>query len=344
MGWLVTGVSAVIVSYGLTALVRRYALARHLLDVPNERSSHTRPTPRGGGIAFVLLVLLALLVLPTWVVVPATIRSSLVVGGALVALGGWLDDKRRMARPARLFVHLVAAGWVLYSVGGLPVIWLGPWTLTVGYWGTAAAVLGIVWATNLYNFMDGIDGLAGTQGLIVAVVAGVLLQRAEALGLAAVTWMLAAAVAGFLPWNWSPARIFMGSVGSEFLGFFFAALAVGASRVGILSVFAWGLLMAVFLIDATATLARRILSGERWLDPHRSHAYQGAVQRGLTPSQVTAAVVGIDLVLAIVVLVSIERPVLFLSLGATVVAGLLILWYVASAPQRPRAPRAQPNT
>jgi Fuc2NAc and GlcNAc transferase len=274
---------------GLTALVRRYALARSIIDVPNVRSSHSIPTPRGGGVAIagVLLPGLLLLELAGWI--SAREAAALVGGGALVAAVGWLEDERGVAAPTRALLHVIAACWAVYWLGGLRELNVGPRSMSLGPVGALIAVLGIVWATNLYNFMDGIDGIAGAQAVAAGLVGGVLLLSTGRVGLAMIALVAAATSIGFLVWNWSPAKIFMGDVGSGLLGFLFGTLALASENAGGVPLLAWAVILGVFVFDATITLGRRIVRRERWYEAHRSHAYQRLVRSGWTHAQVSIA-------------------------------------------------------
>lgn len=295
------------VSWLLTGSVRHYALRKRILDIPNERSSHTIVTPRGGGLAIVVLFLVGTAVLTVGGLLPVKFMIVLVGGGALIAGVGWLDDQRNISAVLRAVVHLAAAVWALYWLGGMPYLELGVVRLPLHLFGSILAVIGIVWLTNLYNFMDGIDGLAGTEAICVSVVGGFFLAGSGHLNLALVYFMLALSCAGFLIWNWPPAKIFMGDVGSAFLGYTFAVLAVVSENTKAMPLLVWAVLLGVFITDATITLIRRILRGERWYEAHRTHAYQYAVQAGFSHKQVTVAV-------------------LVLNLGLGIIANFMLVW------------------
>jgi Fuc2NAc and GlcNAc transferase len=294
--------SAAAASLVLTQLVRRYAVARCIVDVPNERSLHENPVPRGGGLAVAATVLSGMVLLAISDNVPVTWTVAVVGGGAPVALVGWLDDRQHVTRRRiRAFVHFAGAAWALWWLGGLPALSLGSFTLVMPVIGTVLAAVGIVWWTNLYNFMDGIDGLAGGQAVTVAAAAGVLVLLTG--GDPVLAWpafLLAGAAAGFLLLNWSPARIFMGDVGSGFIGFVFATLAIATENAGALPLLVWVLLSGVFLFDSTVTLLRRMLRGEKWYHGHRVHAYQRLVTAGHSHAAVTTGILVATAVLAVV--------------------------------------------
>jgi Fuc2NAc and GlcNAc transferase len=313
----------------LTHLVRRYALVRSIIDVPNGRSLHEKPVPRGGGLAIVATVLSGMVLLTVFGSLPVTWTIAVVGGGAAVALAGWLDDRRHVtSRPVRGLVHFAGAAWALWWLGGLPSLSLGSFVLALPTVGTLLAAVGIVWWTNLYNFMDGIDGLAGAQAVTVAGAAGVLMLLTGADPVMALpAFLLAGAAAGFLVLNWSPARIFMGDVGSGFMGFVFAAFAIATENAGALPLLVWVLLSGVFLFDTTVTLLRRVLRGEQWYTPHRMHAYQRLVTTGRSHAAVTTGILVVNAVLAVVAyhVASGGNVAAAVALAVTLLAGLY-LW------------------
>lgn len=322
---------AALVSWLLTGAVRRYALRSQLLDVPNERSLHRTPTPRGGGLAIALVTLVGLAGAALLSRIPLQIAWALGGGGALVAAVGWLDDRHGVRARVRATVHLVAACWAAWWIWG---------EITPG---AVAGVVCIIWAINLYNFMDGIDGLAGAEASSVGIIAGALLLLGGRPDLALVALLVAAAAIGFLGWNWPPARIFMGDVGSGFLGFTFGALSLIAGRSGALPLALCLLLAGVFAFDATITLLRRMARGERWLQPHRSHAYQRLVQSGRTHAQVTGGALLVNLVLGLLAWLAQSGR---LSVAAAVLAGIVVLTvlYLAIERRRPMFPDATDPT
>jgi Fuc2NAc and GlcNAc transferase len=291
-------VAAFLASAGLSELARRYALARALIDVPNERSSHSVPTPKGGGVAIAGVVLAGLTLLAALGWVGLHLAVGLGGGGVLVAAVGWLDDHRSLSATVRLTVHVAAAAWVVAWLGGMPELTVGQGVLHLGFIGALLAMLGVVWATNLYNFMDGIDGLSAAEAVAAGLIGALLLAPREP-SLAFVALLLAAAAAGFLVWNWPPARLFMGDVGSGFLGFLFGGLAVASENAGALPALLWLVLLGPFFVDSTVTLLRRMVRGERWHSAHRAHAYQRAVQAGWSHGRVTGVVVALSAALGL---------------------------------------------
>ncbi len=250
-----------------------------MIDRPNARSSHSTPTPRGGGLAIVTAVLSGV-VLWTWksAQLPLGVVGAFAILGGGIATLGWIDDRRPLSARIRLLVQLAAAIAAIGAFGSIESIWLpfaGP--MHIGRFGIGLTLLWIVGLTNAYNFMDGIDGLAAGQ----AVIAGLcwLLvswghQRAPS---GAIGLLVAAASLGFLIHNWPPARLFMGDVASGFLGFTFAVLMLPRMAGDAYSdrlLIGGALFVGVFVGDASLTFARRLRNGERVFDAHRSHLYQ----------------------------------------------------------------------
>jgi len=282
-------------SFLLTGLIRWWAVRIALLDVPNRRSSHTVPTPRGGGLAIVVAFLAGVAGLAALAPHEATGFLLLFLTALMVAVVGLWDDLRQLSARYRILVHFLAA---ILLVGGpahagVPIEQgLTIWQLSGGL----ILVLAVVWALNLFNFMDGIDGLAAGETVFVAVSAAFLLAWRGKEGEALLNLLLAAAGLGFLVWNWPPAKIFMGDVGSGFVGFVLAALALRSAVVSPeLPKACWLILPGVFFADATSTLLRRMVRRERWYDAHRSHAYQQAATRYGSHRLVTLAVMAINL-------------------------------------------------
>lgn len=284
-----------LISLSLTGLVRYYSLRKAILDIPNERSSHTLPTPRGGGIAVAATFFLAISLL--WGVgeISGNLAKALLGGGFLVAAAGYWDDLKSLSARTRACLHFLAAGWGVYCLGGFVSLDLGFVQLHLGWLGSLLAVIGIVWLINLYNFMDGIDGIAGSEALFVSLMGGIFLWLFGANNLALVCLFLFASVLGFLIWNWPPAKIFLGDVGSGLLGYIFAVLAIASSNQHQLSLWCWLALLAIFIFDASFTLIHRMLRGERWYSAHREHIYQRLVQKGASHARVTLLIIGANL-------------------------------------------------
>lgn len=290
-----------VISYFLVGYLRVLMLRWRMLDVPNERSSHTVPTPRGGGLSIVILTLLG------WVafgVFQGTSQLSAAllyaVGAAVIAIVSWWDDMRSLSPAQRFVGHFVGAFLIVLGIGywsqvGLPF-------LGVVYLGVVGALITVMWIvglTNAYNFMDGIDGIAGGQALIAGL-GWVLISpeipsgdSAKVLGL-----LIAGSSLGFLTHNWHPAKIFMGDVGSAFLGYSFAFISVFVSYTQPEYALVGALLVWPFIFDTGITFLRRLLRRENVLAAHRSHLYQrliiaGYGVRSVTLLYMTLAVIGV---------------------------------------------------
>ncbi|UVM64177.1 MULTISPECIES: MraY family glycosyltransferase [Pseudomonas] len=278
----------------LTSLLRRYALSRSLIDIPNARSSHSIPTPRGGGVAIVLCFLVAM---PLWGGDELSWNAVLAMfgAGAGVAILGFLDDHGHIAARWRLLGHFSAAAWALFWLGGgLPVMDIMGMTVDFGWAAYLCAGLFLVWMLNLYNFMDGIDGIASIEAICACLGACLLYWLGGFETLIVAPLVLAMAVAGFLYWNFPPARIFMGDAGSGFLGITLGVLSLQAAWVSSNLLWVWLILLGVFIVDATVTLIRRLLRGDKVYEAHRSHAYQFASRHYGRHLPVTLAVAAIN--------------------------------------------------
>ena len=307
---------------GYIALARREGI----LDVPNERSSHSIPTPRGGGIVFVVLFLLftasCLVLFPG----EAPLWRAILVGGSAVAFVGWMDDRKRgVPVRTRLAVHGAASVWVLAQLGGMPTIAVWDEVVYLGFFGHVLAFIGGMWVTNLYNFMDGIDGLAAGEAVCVAGTASILIVRYGTPASFALM-ALAACVIGFLAWNLPRARVFMGDVGSYFLGFVFFAFALYTKNEKILSLFLWASLLSVFVVDATFTLLARAIQGKPLTEGHREHIYQQAVLAGFSHGAVTSAALGVTLLACLAVYLD---GVKIFRTFVLVYAVLICAWFAA---------------
>jgi UDP-N-acetylmuramyl pentapeptide phosphotransferase/UDP-N-acetylglucosamine-1-phosphate transferase len=308
-------------SLGLCGLVRRWLLARGILDRPNERSSHRTPTPRGGGIA-----LLAVL-LPAWGAIEPGLLPILALALALACVGWW-DDLKGLAPWPRLAAQVLAVGLGLWHLAPVTGGFLPP-ALDYGLAGLAW-----LWFINLFNFMDGIDGIAGVESLSIALGLTVIARCFGGFGdLGALAIALAGASLGFLFWNWHPAKLFLGDVGSQALGFLIGFLLLRAAAEG-----AWAaalILPLFYLVDASWTLARRTAAGENIFAAHAQHIYQRALGAGMSHDQVARAVLIANLALiAFAVGAELgERLVALAGAGLTV----LVLIRRLLTPQEPEA-------
>lgn len=283
MTLLVLIATTALLAWGVAAWVLRRAETLRLVQIPNHRSSHDYPTPNGGGLGIVVagsLAGIALVLLSGWMV------GGLLLGlAAVLAAVGLRDDMAHLPARVRFGVQVVVCAGGLIALGELPAMALsGGLEFQVTSWILfGLLLLAGVWWIKLFNFMDGIDGIAGVQAVFMLLAGAAMAMWAELEAVHSPVWMwmlyVAAATAGFLLLNWPPAKIFMGDVGSTWLAFMVFALALLSVHAGWLSYAAWLVLAAVFVTDATVTLLTRMLRGERWYEAHRSHAYQRLSRR-----------------------------------------------------------------
>ncbi|MGD8808177.1 MAG: glycosyltransferase family 4 protein [Gammaproteobacteria bacterium] len=307
----VAAVSA-LATRALIALLHR----RAILDLPNERSSHTVPKPRGGGLAVVPITLVA------W----AAAAGSDMPHGFLAVLGGawvlailsWVDDLRTLGPAVRFAVQAIVVAASAQALAAEGPVFQG---LLPGWADTAAAAVLWLWFLNLFNFMDGIDGISGVETVAVGGGFALIAALSVAAPPALLGATLAAAAAGFLLWNWQPSRIFLGDVGSVPIGFLLGFLLLTLAARGL-----WApalILPAYYLADATITILRRLLRGERIWRPHMQHFYQRAAIGGLRHADVSLAVLAANLVLIALAVLSLSAPLPALASAAIVVAALL---------------------
>lgn len=280
-----------------TGCLRRYALSSRLLDVPNQRSSHVVPTPRGGGLAIVLTFLAG-----SWFLVQASIVeferfSWVALCGGVIALIGFWDDLRSLPSGFRLTVHLVASFFVFSLGGAAQFVPCFSRDVFSGYvWIMLfPAVLGLAWFLNLYNFMDGIDGIAAVETMSVSCCAMFFLWYTGANGMY-IAWLgvLVVATAGFLVWNWPPAKIFMGDACSGFLGLILGMFVLMTITDTLMTIWMWLILFGAFIVDATVTLLHRVYRKQRFAEAHCSHAYQILARRLGSHKKVTLAVLAVN--------------------------------------------------
>lgn len=276
-------ISLVFVAVGsllLTKFARSYALRSGLMDVPNDRSSHTAATPRGGGISIVVMVSVALAALAFFGQTDVVATTAIVASTLVVAAVGFVDDRQGLSARVRFLIQTVAVAPAVYVLGGLPELEIGSLNLQLGVAGAFICILGVLWFLNLFNFMDGIDGIAGCQAVFMTIATTLIVWNG---GLAsevlAIPLTIAAASAGFLYWNWAPAKIFMGDVGSGYLGALLALVGLYFINSGYISVWVSVILGSLFICDATVTLAVRVFRRERWYAAHRTHVYQHLAKR-----------------------------------------------------------------
>ncbi|MDT8338265.1 MAG: glycosyltransferase family 4 protein [Sulfurimonas sp.] len=278
-----------IASFTLTYLIKNYAIKKSLVAEVNERSSHDVPTPHGGGIAIALTWFAGLVYLYMYEMIEPNLFYALMMG-VVVSAVSYADDLFELSPKVRLLVQSGVAIGGLVALGGLEAIDFGFFTAENQIVTNTFAFFMIVWFINLYNFLDGIDGYAGSEALFLAL-AGLILFGGEHF------MVLAVSVLGFLFWNWHRAKIFMGDVGSTLLGYTVAIFTVYYANESTQNLWIWIILFGVFWFDATLTLIRRKLKGEKLSQAHKKHAYQRLTQSGLSHSCVVIASTGLNIVL-----------------------------------------------
>ena len=293
----------------LTYAIKVIAEQTSIMDIPNDRSAHTRPTPRGGGLAIIIIFYIGLFYLRE-AIEPRLFYALL--SALPVAIIGILDDFFTLSSKIRLLVQSISAMLALYCLGGVNEIDFGIFVFE-GMWVNLLAFISILWVTNLYNFIDGIDGYAGSQALIVGL--ALFLLFSNPLGL-----VIVAASLGFLLFNWNRASIFMGDVGSATLGFIFAVFIFYDTGHG--NIFIWLILLSLLWVDTTITLIRRWRNGEAITQGHNKHAYQRLVQSGWSHSKVSLYALIFNMFFLILLLIEEHR-----SLTLAVNLCILILIY-----------------
>ena len=309
-------VAAGVTTLVLTPVVRRLAIQHEYLDVPNDRSSHERPTPRVGGYAMLAGLVVGVWSADAW----RDGAVAVTLGGAIVlAILALVDDRRPLPRLLRLVLQIAVAGVVAWGLGraGAPRWPASPVVAWIAWTGALVWIVGLV---NTYNFMDGLNGMAGVAAVVTGSLLAVLALRRGDLPAAALATSLAAAVAGFLPFNLLTGSTFLGDSGSTAMGLIFGALVLDASGPGVVPL-APALPLTPFVLDAGATVVRRALGGERFFTTrHRSHYYQRLQQQGWSHVAVAGLYGGLTLASATIALAFDG-----LSTGGRVVALLAIL-------------------
>ena len=268
------------------------------MDIPNERSSHLTPTPRGGGIAFVATSLVGFLLLLLNSELDHADLLALCCAGAIVAIAGHLDDRQKISGATiRLGFHALGAIILIVGIGFPSQISLFDRTVDTGVIGSILGVLYLVWLLNLFNFMDGTDGIAASEAIFVCVAGAIFnFQLLSDINFSAAAIILASCTFGFLLYNWSPAKIFMGDVGSGYLGIAIGGLSLMAAKQQHELLWVWIILLAVFVSDATITLIRRLLRKQKPHVAHRSHAYQHLAIRFNSHAKVSLLLLAVNIV------------------------------------------------
>ena len=302
-----------IISFLVTWLVRKIALKKAILDIPNDRSSHAIPTPRGGGISFYMGL--------TWLFLKNNVPDNLyyaLLSGLLLVITGILDDIFNLSPKIRFLIQILSVSIALFFLKGLNKLDLGFIIIQAPVFLTIIAAIGIVWFINLYNFIDGIDGYASMEAIFVGGALYYFTKNEIAL-------LLAIATLGFLPWNWQRAKIFMGDVGSTLLGFILIVLGIYFQNKGEFSLINWLILTSLFWFDATSTLYRRWRNKEKLSVAHRKHAYQRIVQAGSSHQRTVIYAIFINLFLLLSVFLAIKLPKLMVGI---LITDIFFLYYI----------------
>uniref|UniRef100_UPI0040478C81 MraY family glycosyltransferase n=1 Tax=Aliarcobacter sp. TaxID=2321116 RepID=UPI0040478C81 len=278
-----------LISFSLTYLIKNYMIKKSLVATINERSSHTVPTPHGGGIALSLTWFMGLGYLYFIVEIESNLFYALLFG-AIISIVSFFDDIYELSPKLRLLVQSLVAVFGIYILGGLESITFGIFSIENQIITNIFAFLLIVWFINLTNFIDGINGYVGSEFVFLSVAGFLLFGGAHFL-------VLAVAVLGFLFWNWNKAKIFMGDVGSTLLGYSVAIFTIYYSNIQSLNLWIWITLFALFWFDATITLIRRKLNKEKLSQAHKKHAYQRLTQAGWSHYKVTNYSIGLNIII-----------------------------------------------
>lgn len=269
-------------TYWGLAQFRSLAPRLGFVDVPNERSSHQISKPRAGGVVFICAWIAWLMFAKLSHLISSHTFWTITPSASLLATVGLLDDRFNLSAKIRFSAQLFAVLLFLWQLGPIVSWHLGVSHLNLGWFGLSLIALLMLWSINLFNFMDGTDGIASMQALFVLGYGAILLHVHHASELNLICLALCAAISAFLCWNWPPAKLFMGDVGSTTLGFIIIAVAVLAQQQRDMSLIPWIILYSAFLCDASFTLLKRLWRGEKWYQAHRSHAYQRLIQIGFS--------------------------------------------------------------
>lgn len=309
---LTTAVGIILIAgcnYFATGWFIEYARKKNITDVPTNRSSHSIPTPKGGGLGFVTTSTIAFVIYFAWQgILTSETYLSLIITLSIVASLGWFDDKNNLPAITRFSIQVIAAVIILFFVGGLSTFsfpFIAEFSL-----GFLSPFLGILWitgVTNIYNFMDGVDGIATEQALTASAGWMIFAFLWNEPILLTINLIVFATVLVFLIYNWAPAKIFMGDVGSLFLGFFFSVmpfLAASVSEEYTIASTLWigALLLWPFLFDSSSTLVRRLTNGENIFEAHRSHLYQRLNIAGWSHSKISTLYLAFSLMCLIIAL------------------------------------------
>lgn len=282
-----------LISFLVTYFIKNYMIKKSLVASVNERSSHTVPTPHGGGIAIAITWFIGLFYLFFIGQIENNLFYALLFG-AVISIVSFFDDIYELSPKLRLIIQAVVAIGGLYFLGGFETLTFGIFDIQNSIFTNIFAFLMIIWFINLYNFLDGINGYAGSEGVFLSLAGFILFGGNHFL-------VLAVAVLGFLYWNWNKAKIFMGDVGSTLLGYNVAIFTIYYANQEPTNFWIWIILFSVYWFDATLTLIRRKLNKERLSQAHKKHAYQRLTQAGWSHYKVTNYSIGLNILLFAIV-------------------------------------------
>ncbi len=322
-GWLALALLTGILSYISSGLAMNLAKKTGMIVQPGSRQSHVTATPTGGGLGLIFSIIVMAVMVQFLHPLPGFWWQRMFPGILLLVIIGWRDDKHPVSSLVRLLVQflvclwLLGLGWFQFSIHDA-ILFVG-------------TILAMVWMMNLFNFMDGSNGMAGFQGVFAGVIITILFYLGDQQTMALLALIVAAACAGFLPLNFPHARVFMGDVASVPLGFVFAALTVYGLHTGVLNWPVAILIMSVFIVDATLTLLARVIRGERWYTAHAQHIYQRLIAQGWSHSRVLMVYQSINVMLVLPTIVLAELYPRY----AKLIAGLVFLllgscWHIAN--------------
>jgi Fuc2NAc and GlcNAc transferase len=322
-GIAAASLSAAVMSLVLVRVVIRHARLKGMLDEPGARQSHTVPMPTGGGLGMIAALCLASAIMFLLSAVPVEWAILVIPGVIVLAITGWIDDKRPLSPLLRISIQLAVSfgllvflrqsdqlqGWLTVLLGGIAMVWI----------------------MNMYNFMDGSHGMAGFQGLFAGLVTGLIFLQGTHGGLALAAFLVAAVCLGFLPWNFPLPRVFMGDSGSVPLGFALGSLLWLGVLLDLVAVPVACMVLSVFLVDSTLTLFKRVINGERWYTAHRKHVYQRLIAQGWPHSRVLLLYQAINIIVVVpaITLATMYPEYAWLLAGLTALS-LTAGWYAAS--------------
>ncbi len=310
-------ISTFLLSFCLVSFYKKWAIKHSIIDLPNERSSHSSPTPRGGGIAIVVSFYLSLLILHLTGHIDKNLFLAFIPGLVLAGVG-FMDDSRSISPSIRLIIQFLCSGFALFFLGGFEGFFYGnlKWLWSI------IALFGFAWFINLFNFLDGSDGYASMEAISVALILWYFTGMD-------ILILLSFSVAGFLYWNWPKAKVFMGDSGSTSLGYILIVIGVYFHNTLKLNFSFWLIMTSLFWFDATITLIRRIINREKLSQAHKNHIYQRAILGGFSHLRTLFSGIGINILLFIICL-GVIRGYFNLLIGfiLTVVILLIAMKYV----------------